>query len=187
MTGQPSYTPQAPGSLFFASHDLQGYDGVALTSLHTGGVNLMNLYNIKTLIVDHIIKILSELYGRYVLLACWIWGSHSGNREKFCFLECDAVWPSRSSPKFRKNISLHLQDEHTLCKQKNLELTVCFLLRHCLALLTIEGGGSTYVQMSVNFYLTTRRHTPGYSNLRSLSRSFQHWSLSWATLRGGGA
>jgi hypothetical protein len=36
VTWWPSYTPQAPGSLFIALYDSQGYGGGILTRLHSG-------------------------------------------------------------------------------------------------------------------------------------------------------
>jgi hypothetical protein len=44
VTGWPSYTPQAPGSLFVAFYDSRGYGGGILSRLHTG---LINLYRPK--------------------------------------------------------------------------------------------------------------------------------------------
>jgi hypothetical protein len=40
MTGWPSYTPQAPGSLFVAFYDSMGYNGVILSRLHRGNTYL---------------------------------------------------------------------------------------------------------------------------------------------------
>jgi hypothetical protein len=43
VTGWPSYTPQAPGSLFISFYDSQGYGGGILTRLHT----VLNIYSAK--------------------------------------------------------------------------------------------------------------------------------------------